>query len=145
MQELQAHTAETRVLSDSAAGQPDDPLLGRVRALVDERLAQGRPTKPWLAGSLGISTRTLARRLAERGTSVDDIVQQARARRTFELLANPAVAMYAVAIAAGYRGPASFYRAFRAWTGMTPAAYRAARLGGGAVSWSASNRASPGT
>jgi AraC-like DNA-binding protein len=106
----------------------EDELLRRVRAVVQERLAVGRPTKVSIADSLGFSARTLARRLAERGTTYDRVVQQARERRAFELLANPAVNMYAVALAAGFRGANSFYRAFRAWTGTTPAVYRARHL-----------------
>lgn len=107
--------------------QDEDALLRHVRAVIHERLTAGRPSKTCVAALLGMSARTLHRRLAERGTNYDEVVREARARRTFELLANPAVGMYDVAVAAGYRGLASFYRAFRAWTGTTPGAYRLAR------------------
>jgi len=109
--------------------QEEDALLSHIRAVVHERLAAGRPTKASIAHTCGVSVRTLTRRLAERGTTFDRVVQRAREQRTFELLANPGVGMYAVSVAAGYRGAASFFRAFRAWTGTTPAAYRAAILG----------------
>jgi AraC-like DNA-binding protein len=118
----QAFTTEIR-----AARDPREALLDHVRAVVHERLTAGRPSKASIAAALDISQRTLHRRLAEHGTTYDRVVREARARRTFELLADPAVTMYDVATAAGYRGLASFYRAFRAWTGTTPAAYRAAQ------------------
>jgi AraC-like DNA-binding protein len=104
--------------------EPEDALLSSVRAVVRERLAVGRPTKAWIAQRLGMSVRTFQRRLAERGTTWERLVQDARVRRTLELLARPGVGTYDVAIAAGYRGSASFFRAFRAWTGTTPSAYR---------------------
>jgi AraC-like DNA-binding protein len=104
--------------------EPEDALLSRVRAVVLERLSVARPTKAWIARTLGMSVRTFQRRLAERGTTWERVVQDARVRRTLELLAHPDIGTYDVAIAAGYRGSASFFRAFRAWTGTTPAAYR---------------------
>jgi AraC-like DNA-binding protein len=128
MQEHPASTAEIPVRLTLVQGELEDALLHQIRAVVQERLPEGRPSKAFVARTLGVSVRTLHRRLAARGTTLDRIVREARARRTFELLANPGVGMYSVAIAAGYRGSASFYRAFRAWTGTTPAAYRAGCL-----------------
>jgi transcriptional regulator GlxA family with amidase domain len=106
----------------------DDALLLHVRAIVRARLSVARPTKAFIARALGLSARTLARRLATRGTTVDRVVQEAREQRSLELLGVPGVGMYEVAVAAGYRNAASFHRAFRAWKGTTPAAYRAEKM-----------------
>jgi AraC-like DNA-binding protein len=117
------HVAVTR--ESRRVGERRADLVEQVRAAVQERLGAGRPSKTSIARSLGMSGRTLHRRLAEAGTTYDRVVHEARARRALELLVRPGVGTYDVAMAAGYRGTASFFRAFRAWTGMTPAAYRA--------------------
>ena len=48
-----------------------------------------------------------------------------------QLLAQHSLSVEAVAHATGYRDPSSFHRAFRAWTGVTPAVYRARLKAGG--------------
>jgi AraC-like DNA-binding protein len=78
-----------------------------------------------VARAIGLGERTLQRRLGERGTSFERLFQDVRRQRTLELLAQESLSIQAVALETGYHDASSFHRAFRAWTGVTPAVYRA--------------------
>jgi AraC-like DNA-binding protein len=80
-----------------------------------------------LARLLGVSERTLQRRLAEAGRSFAAVVEDFRRDEAARLLADPQRPLVHVAAALGYREQTSFTRAFRRWTGSTPAAWRASR------------------
>jgi AraC-like DNA-binding protein len=77
-----------------------------------------------VATLLHVSTRTLKRRLAEQGTSFSDILDDVRRQRALLLLENRELAIAEVAARLGYTEVPNFTRAFRRWTGRTPAAYR---------------------
>lgn len=77
-----------------------------------------------VARELGMSERTLRRRLAESGATFQDIVDGLKKNRALELLANPQVSVEQVAFAVGFTDPHNFRRAFRRWTGSTPGALR---------------------
>jgi AraC-like DNA-binding protein len=81
------------------------------------------------AAHLGMSARTLRRRLAEEGTSFSEILDEERRHRALLLLRARDTAIDAVAADLGYADVANFTRAFRRWTGTTPARYRAAGQG----------------
>jgi AraC-like DNA-binding protein len=82
-----------------------------------------------LARALGTSTRTLQRRLAGLGLDYQQVVDEVRCKRTLELLGQPTLSVLAVARAVGYADANSFHRAFRRWTGTTPANHRASARG----------------
>lgn len=93
---------------------------GRVREVLEkEDVPLDRVAK-----SLGMSTRTLKRKLAAEGTSFSDIVDERRRERAIELCADKSRGVEDIAVALGYSDVANFVRAFRRWTGMTPAAFR---------------------
>lgn len=76
---------------------------------------------------LGVSERTLRRRLDEEGTSFRERLDQVRRSRALELLAHEGVGP--VARSLGFVDSRSFQRAFRRWTGMTPSEHRRAASG----------------
>lgn len=77
-----------------------------------------------VARELGMSERTLRRRLAESGVSLQSILDGLRKSRSLELLANPDMPIERIALAVGFTDPHNFRRAFRRWTGSTPGALR---------------------
>jgi AraC-like DNA-binding protein len=77
-----------------------------------------------MARLLGLSERTLQRRLAELDRGFSSIVEQFRREEAALLLSDPRVAVVEVAARLGYAEQTSFTRAFRRWTGTTPAAWR---------------------
>lgn len=78
-----------------------------------------------VAKELGMSERSLRRRLAESGVSFQELLDGIRKGRALELLANPAMSVEQIAYAVGFTDPHNFRRAFRRWTGATPGAIRA--------------------
>jgi AraC-like DNA-binding protein len=78
------------------------------------------------ARRLRLSTRTLQRRLREEGTSHHEVVDDARRRVASRMLAQSALGIAEIAFALGFSEPGGLHRAFKRWTGMTPAEFRRA-------------------
>lgn len=95
-----------------------------LRALIRPYLAQGHPQLSLVADMVGMSGRTLQRRLAESGSTYSRIVQEARFSIASDLLANSDLNIVDIAFAAGYENAPHFCRAFKRLTGMTPRDYR---------------------
>ena len=77
-----------------------------------------------VAVKLGLSVRTLRRRLAEEETSFQTIVNDVRSHLAREYLRDTAISVAEIGILLGYDDLANFRSAFKRWTGMTPSAYR---------------------
>jgi AraC-like DNA-binding protein len=88
-----------------------------------------QPTLDQLAGFMNLSARTLARYLEAEGTSFRELALTVRTERACEMLADPDRTVTGIAYRLGYSDVASFVRSFRARTGLTPTAFRAARRG----------------
>jgi AraC-like DNA-binding protein len=97
-------------------------IVTRVRALLgacDREL----PSLERAARQLGMSTRTLMRKLAEVGTAYSDLSDQVQLGRAVSLLRSQ-LTVDEIADRLGYSDAANFTRAFRRWTGKSPRAYR---------------------
>lgn len=99
-------------------------LEGRVRQEVYVRLGNQTPTMATVAQDLGVSTRTLRRRLLERRTSYHEILDSVRRQLADELLADPERKLSEIAFLLGYSDASAFHRAYLRWTGETPASRR---------------------
>ncbi|MBC5786126.1 AraC family transcriptional regulator [Ramlibacter sp. USB13] len=77
-----------------------------------------------LATLLHVSPRTLHRQLKEEGASLQQLKDEVRLERAKDLLYRTDKPVKQVAAAVGFRNEKSFSRAFRLWTGMSPAALR---------------------
>jgi len=104
------------------------PLRARVTALA-LHAGGGVRTIAEVAAQLQLSTRTLKRRLAESGTTYSALLDRERKRRALALLKTTSLTIDDVAERLGYSDVANFGRAFRRWTGRTPASVRARRRG----------------
>lgn len=100
----------------------------KVKGILKHSLAGGGIDVPVIAKELGMSERTLQRRLADEKTNFKRLLTQARREQAREYLANPSMEMKEVAFLLGYEDQSSFYRAFRLWEGETPANWRKERL-----------------
>jgi AraC-like DNA-binding protein len=96
----------------------------RVRAVVGDALPSGEPKLSLVAKRLGLSTRTLQRRLADEGLAFVDIVDEVRRALALRLVEEPAVSVREIAFLLGFSEPKAFRRAFRRWTGVAPRALR---------------------
>jgi AraC-like DNA-binding protein len=80
-----------------------------------------------IAGLLHMSPRTLHRQLKEEGASLQQLKDEVRCERAKDLLLRTSKPLKQVAAACGFRNEKSFLRAFRQWTGASPAEFRTNR------------------
>jgi AraC-like DNA-binding protein len=108
---------------------PHDALVGRVRSAIDEALARrgSAPVVDALARGLGMSSRSLQRKLREAGAPYSAVLDGARRDLAASLLARDSVVLVDVARRLGFRSVPAFFRAFRRWTGESPRAFQTAR------------------
>lgn len=97
---------------------------GRVRKLLGTTLATGEPTLEGTARRLGMSVRTLQRRLRDEGTSFNSVLEDLRHELALVRLRNGDESAEEIALALGFSNASSFHRAFKRWTGRTPAEFR---------------------
>jgi len=97
----------------------------RVRHQLIKELKGGVPTAERLAQLLHMSVRTLHRNLQHEGTTFREILSLLRHESAVKHLANPHISISEVAFLLGFTELSSFYRAFKNWTGTTPAEFRA--------------------
>ncbi|HEK3744119.1 TPA: AraC family transcriptional regulator [Pseudomonas aeruginosa] len=77
-----------------------------------------------ISAELNMSSRTLRRRLAEHGLTFEALLEQVRRGRAMSLLGNPGMSIERITEEVGYRDIRSFRRAFKRWTGVSPATFR---------------------
>jgi AraC-like DNA-binding protein len=114
-----------RVLDELAERVGDRGFLGRVCRVVAAELDSGVPTVEDVAARLGMSTRSLQRRLQDDcGTSYQALVNELRRDLSLRYLGDPAITIAEVTFLVGFTEVSAFHRAFRRWTGQTPSEYR---------------------
>ncbi len=104
----------------------DRLLVQQVRQALVARPAEAH-SADGLAGVLHMSARTLHRQLKEEGASLQQLKDEVRCERAKDLLYRSEKPIKQIAAATGFRNEKSFMRAFRAWTGTTPAEFRQAQ------------------
>ena len=99
--------------------------IHQLGTVVQRLLVTGYPKLERVAGEVGITRRTLQRRLATAGTSYSNLVNETRYELAAELLEDHNVPISSIAKAVGFANHSGFSRAFHRWTGITPRQYRA--------------------
>lgn len=102
----------------------DSALDHRVRIQVSQSLSGGVPTMSDIATRLGMSGRTLQRRLSDRGLSFQGLVDEARRQLAERLLQTTDYALAEIAFLTGFSDQSTFTRAFKRWSGGTPRSFR---------------------
>lgn len=102
----------------------DDRIADAVRRAIASALPAGEPSATTVARALGLSARTLQRRLAEERSSYAVLLDEVRRERAVAMLADRSRRVGEVAYALGYRDATTFARAYRRWTGASPDAAR---------------------
>jgi AraC-like DNA-binding protein len=94
-----------------------------VRTNIGRRLTHEQLGLESVARDLGMSERTLRRRLRESGQSYRGLLDAVRAERAIALAAERRYTLSAIAQLVGFADQTAFARAFRRWTGYAPQAY----------------------
>ena len=107
------------------------PTQGRVTSEVENiaaaLLPHGQACAAEISCRLGMSQRTLARRLSAEGATFSSIVEQLRSALAHQYLEDPTLSISQIAWLLGYQEVSAFTHAFRRWTGKTPRESRAGK------------------
>jgi AraC-like DNA-binding protein len=121
------------MLRDRLARANTDDLVGLVRRAIERGFAGSGPDSNRVAGDLGMTGRTLHRRLQERGCSFTELVRASRRELALQYLAMPHIPLTEIAFLLGYSELSAFSRAFHQWAGLAPMRYRKQRLAAAAA------------
>lgn len=110
----------------------DGALLERARRLLSK--PKGFRSLQELATAFNMSPRTLERKLIAKGISYCKLLDEERCEKALLLLRSPENTLDEITERLGYSTVPNFVRAFRRWTGKTPAAYRRGKNAGKARS-----------
>jgi AraC-like DNA-binding protein len=95
----------------------------KVCARIEAELPDGNTNASAVAEKLGVSARTLHRRLQHEGVSYQELLDRVRLRLAARHL-GAGKAISEVAALVGFAQASTFHRAFKSWTGETPAEYQ---------------------
>ena len=110
-----------KVIADSIGKQS---LSAQVARLLADSLMGQEPDKGFISDQLGMSQRTLQRKLAKENSSYQEVLDQTRHNLALEYLRQQPLSVSDIAYLLGFAEPSTFYRAFKKWHGMTPGQYR---------------------
>jgi AraC-like DNA-binding protein len=96
----------------------------QVKHTLKRSLAGKRPTLQHIARELGMSARTLQRRLTDASITFQQLVEDTRRELAHHYLKQSTVELTEAAFLLGYEDANSFFRAFHLWEGTTPGEWR---------------------
>ena len=120
----QLHHAHAR--TRLAALSPQAELAQVLRAWMASQLQGQAPTRAQAARALGLTERTLARRMQAQGLSFSGLLDDVRRAAALQALAHTQRPLAEIGQTLGYAEPSVFNRAVRRWTGSAPGAWRLA-------------------
>ncbi|MEO1262614.1 MAG: AraC family transcriptional regulator ligand-binding domain-containing protein [Bacteroidota bacterium] len=99
-------------------------LVGEVKNLIKNALPSGIPSKEKIGRQLGMSNRTLTRRLSETGLTFRALIERTQQEISKDLLSHSSQSVSEIAFQAGFSEQSAFNRAFKRWTGKSPTTFR---------------------
>ena len=111
---------------DRELAQIDDTpaLSAQTKGEIARALSEGLPNMADIARGLGLSARSLHRRLADHGLSFQSLAEETRREIAIGMLEDKGYALSEIAFLTGYSEQSAFNRAFKRWMGVTPTTYR---------------------
>jgi len=125
---LPGDDAELRRLLQKQIGRLDakyrDDFPEQVRSVLRTLLLTGQARADQVAALFSMHSRTLGRRLDDFGTSFQRLVDESRFEIARQMLEDTSLDVMEIAASLGYARASAFTRAFRRWSGTTPALWR---------------------
>lgn len=106
-----------------AARPAPETTQASVLRLIDEHMGTRLLDLSTIAVMMGMTPRTLQRRLKDENTTFQAIHDTRRQQLAQDMLRQD-TDIETIAATLGYSEPSNFYRAFKAWTGLAPSEYR---------------------
>jgi AraC-like DNA-binding protein len=110
--------------ADHGAQKPPTGVADMLASLLESYIPDGSPTIQSASELMGLSKRTLQRRLREMGLTYSSLLDQTRYGIAARMIKDPSVKLHEVAHFCGYEDPSHFSRAFRRLAGVSPSEYR---------------------
>jgi AraC-like DNA-binding protein len=120
-----ADETRRRALEAALHALPREALIQRLYRLIRVAMVFGLTSGDAVAAAMGLTRRTLIRRLGEHGTTFQAALATVRYEVARQLLRDTAMPVSQIALSLGYAELAPFVRAFRRWSGRSPASWRA--------------------
>ncbi|WP_291994954.1 AraC family transcriptional regulator [Candidatus Accumulibacter sp. ACC003] len=114
------------ILAEQLAMRSTEDLVSRCQTFLLRQLTSGEPSVDDLVKALGMSRRTLQRKLQELGSSYQQVLEDTRYALAKRYLNDPAKSVTEVTFLLGFSEPGAFTRAFKRWSGRAPRDYRTA-------------------
>jgi AraC-like DNA-binding protein len=113
-------------LLDEAVANAREDFITAIRSAIRAQIGAGSLSRESLCRALGMNARTLAHRLAAHGVTYSGLADEARYAAAQSLLRREKP-IAEIAVALGSAEQSAFTRAFKSWSGTTPARWRAER------------------
>lgn len=128
--EAKAMAVVERHLHDLLFEEPDaEETLGeQVAHCIAKRLGRASIELDLVAKELGLSARSLRRKLDAQNTSYREVLQAERRLKAEKLLATGRLQISELSVGLGYSDVAVFSRAFKSWTGLSPRDYASSQF-----------------
>ena len=99
-------------------------LASDVEVLIKDALPSGIPSINDVSKILGMSNRTLTRRLSDYGVSFRELIKKTQESISKDLLQNTGLSVGEIAFQTGFSEQSAFNRAFKRWTSLSPLEFR---------------------
>jgi AraC-like DNA-binding protein len=113
-----------RVLDDMVKSLRHGDLVSRVKLAMVDQLSSGTPSEQSIARAVSVSPRSLQRRLAAESTTFTEVLTAVRCELAERYVGDPDLPVTEIGYMLGFSDVAAFSRAFKRWTGQSPAERR---------------------
>jgi len=117
-------TLENHAKQQIAQLSQTDDIVSQTKALIKQNLNSGQVTQQNIAALLGLSAKTLQRRLKTKESQFKSLVDEVRLKKATELLTHSKININDISEQLGFNEPRSFFRWFQKCTQLTPGQYR---------------------
>jgi len=113
-----------KVVMDYLARIDKDSITLKVQSHIIDLLPNGAPRQDNIAESLNMSLRKLQRKLQDENTNFKELLEDTRRSLAQSYIKQNNRSIGEITYLLGFSEPSNFTRAFKRWTGKTPASYR---------------------
>ncbi len=113
------------ILTEQLAALSETNIPARCKAYLLRQLTSGEPSEEELATAMGMSRRTLQRRLGDLGLTYKSVLDGTRYDLALRYLGDPQRTVTEITFLLGFSEQSAFTRAFKRWSGKAPTSHRA--------------------
>ena len=113
-----------QLLTDYLAKLKKDDIVNAVLKKIAEIMPTAEPSQEKISAELGMSTRSLHRKLKEKGVSYKTILDDTRKHLALQLIKQTDLSITEISYQLGFYDSSSFSRSFKRWSGLSPSHYR---------------------